>query len=122
MDVVEHYRSQGEFSYGFPSGHTSVSVTLWGAFALLFRKKWIQYVSIALIVLIPFSRIYLGVHFLADVIGGYVLGSIILWIFYQLILKPSNLSAYLQKNTYSLDGKMLLFMLSPLFFIMSCHI
>ncbi len=118
-NAVDYYRNLGgEFSYGFPSGHTSVAVTVWGALALMFRKKWLTYLSIALIVLIPFSRIYLGVHFLADVIGGYVLGGLILWIFYQIVLKPSKLEAYLQKNRYALDAKTMAFILSPLLFLL----
>ena len=116
-EVVTYYRNLGEFSYGFPSGHTSVALTVWGGLALLFRKKWLHYLATALIVLIPFSRIYLGVHFIADVVGGYVLGGILLWFFYQLILQPSKLQAFLAKSHYSFDLKMALFIFSPLLLI-----
>ncbi|MFK7904035.1 MAG: phosphatase PAP2 family protein [Chitinophagales bacterium] len=116
-EVTDYYRNSGQFSYGFPSGHTSAAVTVWGGLALLFRKKWLTYLSIALIILIPFSRVYLGVHFLADIIGGYILGGIILWALYQLILKPSKLEAFLKRNTYTMDFKMALFVFCPILLI-----
>ncbi|MEZ4884424.1 MAG: phosphatase PAP2 family protein [Chitinophagales bacterium] len=121
FDVISYYRNLGEFSYGFPSGHTSVAVSVWGALAILFRRKWITYLSIALIFLIPFSRIYLGVHFIADVLGGYLLGGAILWAFYQLILKPSKLQPFLKKNSYVMDFKMAIFIFSPLLLIPFLH-
>ncbi len=117
FEVISYYRGLGEFSYGFPSGHTSVAVTVWGGLAILFRKKWLTLLSIAMIILIPFSRVYLGVHFIADVLGGYLLGGIILFASYHLILKTSKLHPYLKKDTYQLDFKMALFVFSPLLLI-----
>lgn len=116
-EVVSYYRGLGEFSYGFPSGHTSVAVTVWGGLAILFRKRWLTYLSIALIILIPFSRLYLGVHFIADVLGGYTLGGIILFAFYHFVLKTSKLHPYLKKDTYQMNLKMAIFIFSPLVLI-----
>jgi undecaprenyl-diphosphatase len=53
--------------YSFPSGHTQNSVGTFGSIAYIFKKKWVKIVSIVLCVLVPFSRLYLGVHTLLDV-------------------------------------------------------
>lgn len=66
--------------FGLPSGHTQSAVVVWGYLASVARKKWVWAVAGALMVLTPLSRIYLGVHFPTDVLGGYVLGVAILWI------------------------------------------
>jgi membrane protein DedA with SNARE-associated domain/membrane-associated phospholipid phosphatase len=70
-------------SYAFPSGHSTQAVATYGALALLAGRgtmTWARRVGIwtaaALIaLLIGFSRLYLGVHWLTDVLGGYALGS-----------------------------------------------
>ena len=54
--------------YSFPSGHTQNSVGTFGALAYIFKKRWVRIVSIVLCVLVPFSRMYLGVHTPLDVI------------------------------------------------------
>lgn len=53
--------------YSFPSGHTQTSVGSYGAVARYEKKKWIRILCIALCVLVPFSRLYLGVHTPLDV-------------------------------------------------------
>jgi undecaprenyl-diphosphatase len=67
--------------YAFPSAHASMSLVVYGFLALLvareipFRHRWLPY-SIAglLIMAIAFSRLYLGVHWFSDVLGGITLG------------------------------------------------
>src|SRR3989344_8686277 len=73
-----------EHTFSFPSGHAALSVVFYGFIAyFLFRsiKKWEKKVAVLcaalfIISLIGFSRIYIGVHFLRDVWGGYLLGAI----------------------------------------------
>ncbi|MFH1139862.1 MAG: phosphatase PAP2 family protein [Pseudomonadota bacterium] len=69
---------------GLPSGHTQHTVVAWGFLAAWFRNKWILATALALMVLIPLSRLYLGVHFPTDLIGGYVLGAVILFSFLKI--------------------------------------
>ncbi|KLU60066.1 undecaprenyl-diphosphatase BcrC [Peptococcaceae bacterium CEB3] len=64
--------------YSFPSGHTTTS---FAPATVLFRKsKSIGVAALALAALIGFSRIYVGVHYPLDVLGGVVLGGLIGWL------------------------------------------
>jgi membrane-associated phospholipid phosphatase len=92
-EVLTLTRQTKNIQNGFPSGHASIAIVFWGALALLFQKRWLNILSVTMMVLIPFSRIYLGVHFLADVIGGVVLGALLLAGFYRLAMHP-------EKRTY----------------------
>lgn len=66
-----------ETSYGLPSGHAQNAVVLWGYLAVVGRGLW-RWLWLALIVLISFSRLYLGVHFPGDVLVGWTLGLLVL--------------------------------------------
>lgn len=119
-DVVKATRQSEDVKNGFPSGHSSIAIAFWGALALLYRKRWISLISILLMVLIPISRIYLGVHFLADVISGVTLGALILGAFYLIILKPNKLSSFLktEKYTIGVNPLSLTLLLSPFLFFL----
>ena len=73
-------------SYGWPSGHAQIAVTLWGLLAYELKNKWITIGALTLIALIAFSRMYLGVHDLGDVFSGLVIGSFILLIWHYTII------------------------------------
>lgn len=66
---------------GFPSGHTQNTLVVWGFMAWQFRKKWLWVVAVLMIALVPLSRIYLTMHFPHDILGGYALGAILLFLF-----------------------------------------
>lgn len=63
-----------ETSPSFLSGHTQDAVVSWGYMAQGFRKAWFWVAAVIMMVLLGFSRMYLGVHFPQDVIGGAALG------------------------------------------------
>ena len=69
---------------GFPSGHTQGAVVVWGYLAWCVRRPWLWGLAGALMVLIPLSRVYLGVHFPTDLVGGYVLGAALLVLYLRL--------------------------------------
>ena len=73
--AVKLYEAEG---YGLPSGHSQSAVVVWGTIAAGFRQTWLWVVAILLMVLIGFSRIYLGVHFPTDVLGGWAVGAVFL--------------------------------------------
>jgi membrane-associated phospholipid phosphatase len=71
-----------ESTYSFPSGHALVSLAVYGALALLVAprltmpRRVLLFGAAGLLVLaIGFSRLYLGVHYLTDVLAGYAIGS-----------------------------------------------
>jgi membrane-associated phospholipid phosphatase len=61
---------------GFPSAHAQMSVTFWGYLAWWLRRFWVWGVAALLITLISLSRLYLGMHFPADVLGGFAVGAL----------------------------------------------
>jgi undecaprenyl-diphosphatase len=71
-----------ETSYSFPSGHAMINASLYTMLILLvFRfiknkplKITLSAVCLALVIAIGFSRVYLGVHYAGDVIGGWLIG------------------------------------------------
>jgi undecaprenyl-diphosphatase len=72
----------GASAYGFPSGHTTMSVVLYGFLAILLARglsgtlRWGLFVSVFLIsFIIAISRLYLGAHWLSDVLGGFFIGA-----------------------------------------------
>lgn len=83
-----------ESGYSFPSGHSMVSMAFYGFLIYLVYKSNIKYKGLivgllsVLIVLIGISRIYLGVHYPTDVIGGFTLSLSYLLLFID-ITKPN---------------------------------
>lgn len=76
-----------ESTYSFPSGHAAMAMALYG---FIFYTIWthqshhlknpfILFLGI-LVILIGASRLYLGVHYLSDVLAGYAIGLLWLWI------------------------------------------
>src|SRR5215218_9432938 len=73
-----------ETSYSFPSGHAMESFVVYGMlayFAVLALRSWKARVAVVcgaalLVVLIGFSRMYLGVHYFSDVLAGYAAGGV----------------------------------------------
>jgi membrane-associated phospholipid phosphatase len=70
-------------SGGFPSGHTQNTLAVWGYLAAKVRRTWMWIVAGLLIVLVPLSRLYLGVHFPHDLLGGYIIGALLLFAYLQ---------------------------------------
>lgn len=120
--------------YSFPSGHSQSSVGVFGGLAMTTKQKVLRWIFVVIAVLVPFSRMYLGVHTPADVLvgslsalalvflfrfvneGKYIqpmlLGmaglSVAYFIFAQFIIDPSNMDSYNYthgvQNAYTLMG------------------
>lgn len=67
--------------YGLPSGHTQSVVVGWGYLAAVLKRRWVWLVGAVMVVLVPMSRVYLGVHFPTDLLGGALLGLAVLGLF-----------------------------------------
>lgn len=71
--------------YSFPSGHAQSTGTTWGLISVITRRKILVMISIFLCIIIPLSRLYLGVHWPSDVIVGlgFGLAIVILYISFR---------------------------------------
>lgn len=67
--IVESARAEAT-GYSFPSGHSTSSVGTFGVLATESKKRWLRLTAAALCLLIPFTRLYLGVHTPSDVLVG----------------------------------------------------
>jgi membrane-associated phospholipid phosphatase len=76
-----------EPSFGPPSGHAQNAASVWGIFAAKRAQKWVTILAVTMTFLIGLARIYLGVHYLSDVLLGWLLGAIIL-LAYLALEKP----------------------------------
>ncbi len=81
-----------ENTFSFPSGHAALAVALYGFIAYVLLRMtpaWhgriiIIFWTTLLILSIGLSRLYLGVHFLSDVLGGYIVG--VLWLIVGIVV------------------------------------
>lgn len=65
--------------YGFPSGHAQGAAVTYGALAAAVQRRWFTALASLAIFLVGISRVYLGVHYPADVLGGWAVGLAFLW-------------------------------------------
>jgi len=68
-----------EGTYGIPSGHSGRSLAVSGYLATRIKKNWFWAIVILYILLVGISRLYLGMHFPQDVLGGWLLGILVIW-------------------------------------------
>lgn len=67
--ILEQAR-EAATGYSFPSGHSQSAVGTFGAIANASENKWVRRGCIAVCILVPLSRMYIGVHTLSDVLTG----------------------------------------------------
>jgi len=72
-------------TYSFPSGHAMAAVSIYGMIAVVIARleprlrPWIPFAVVPVILLIGLSRIYLGAHWITDVLAGYAAGATLLF-------------------------------------------
>lgn len=72
--------ADSETGFGFPSGHVSTTVTFVAGlvgFAGLVQRGWVRTAGLVWLLLMAVSRLYLGRHFIGDVVGGLALGALV---------------------------------------------
>ncbi|HUM53362.1 MAG TPA: phosphatase PAP2 family protein [Chitinophagales bacterium] len=74
--------------WSFPSTHATnhMSIALSIVFANIFTKNWINYIWIFWALSIGFAQIYVGVHYPSDVLVGFLLGTLIAYFNYKVVL------------------------------------
>ena len=76
--------------YSFPSGHSQTAVGTFGCMAASAKRKWMRVLCIAVMVLVPFSRMYVGVHTPADVLVGSGMALAMVFAFRPLMLRGNK--------------------------------
>ncbi|MBN7773364.1 phosphatase PAP2 family protein [Clostridium aminobutyricum] len=107
-ELTEFLITQG--GYSFPSGHSCTGLVFYGLFAYLVvhnlkdrtAARAIAATFIVLIVLIGISRVYVGVHYPTDVVGGWSLGIVILMGAIEIIERIQNKE---KKRSFKARGK-----------------
>ena len=84
LNIINGYRGG---KYGFVSSHATNSFGLAVLTSLLFRYRWYTVFIVFWAVLNSYSRVYMGVHYPGDILGGLILGSLIGWFVYWLYKK-----------------------------------
>ena len=84
--ILEQAREAAD-GYSFPSGHSQSAVGTFGAIAATSKNKWVKGGCIALCVLVPLSRMYLGVHTPADVLVGAGMALALVWLLRRWIME-----------------------------------
>ena len=73
-DLINGGRLETATGYSFPSGHSTGASSFYGSLAVLFRSRILRAIAVILIIMVPVSRMYLGVHWPMDVLAGTVIG------------------------------------------------
>ncbi|MEM2142937.1 MAG: phosphatase PAP2 family protein [Candidatus Thorarchaeota archaeon] len=104
--------------YSTPSGHAQNSMTLFGWFSLKVRTWWMILSSVVLVTLIGLSRVYLGVHYVGDVISGWAIGllTVILLVYLEKPLEET-LSRYKTEHLYTI-----LFIVGLVMMVVATHV
>ena len=87
--IVESARAQAT-GYSFPSGHTQNAVGTFGGIARFTRRKWVRAAAIVVAVLVPLSRMYLGVHTPLDVGVAAVIAVALVFALYPLMERSDS--------------------------------
>ena len=84
FDIVESAR-EAATGYSFPSGHTQSAVGTFGGLARMTKKNWLRWVLVVLVLLVAFSRMYLGVHTPLDVGVSLGIGTVLVLVLWPLV-------------------------------------
>ena len=87
---IRTLREQTATGYSFPSGHTQSASSFYGSMAIYLKNRVMYIIATVTIILIGFSRLYLGVHYPKDVIVGGILGVLTSLICYKLYNRVEN--------------------------------
>lgn len=87
--IVESARAQAT-GYSFPSGHSQNAIGTFGGIARFARRKWVRVAAIVVAVLVPLSRMYLGVHTPLDVGVAAVIAVALVFALYPLMERSDS--------------------------------
>ncbi|MDT8337371.1 MAG: phosphatase PAP2 family protein [Candidatus Izemoplasmatales bacterium] len=91
-ESIVNLRPETSGGYSMPSGHAQSASTVFFGVYQFFKKNYLLAIAIVVTTLVSISRMYIGVHYLSDVLAGSLLGIIITYLMYRLIGKREDLS------------------------------
>lgn len=99
---------QQEVNYGIPSAHVMVGLVVWGYAALFIKRRWLYWTVALFVIVMAWSRMYVGVHFPQDVIAAALFGFVLL-LLYARAVEPvatrwQHLNPYLRIGLLALVG------------------
>lgn len=86
MDLVHTVNGYRGGKYGFMSGHATNSFGLAVFLSMLFRNRFVTIFMLVWAILNSYARIYLGVHFISDIVVGLFFGSLIGFLVYEVYI------------------------------------
>lgn len=107
--IVESAR-EAATGYSFPSGHTQSSVGLFGGLARWNKHTILRIVTIALCVLVPLSRLYLGVHTPADVLVSIGIALTLIFVAYPLFMRAASTPKLMYGIIFTMTAMMLAYL------------
>ena len=81
---------EGAGGYSFPSGHSQSAVGTFGSIARTEKNRWIRRLCVAMAVLVPFSRMYVGVHTPADVLVGSAISLVLIFALHPVVFREDG--------------------------------
>ena len=87
--ILEESRAAAT-GYSFPSGHSTNAVGTFGGLAAVAKEKWARIIGVAIAILVPFSRMYVGVHTPADVLVGGALSLVLIFVLKPVVYKDNG--------------------------------
>ena len=90
--------------YSFPSGHTQNIAGTFGCIGRYNKQRWVKILSVSLILLVAFSRLYLGVHTPLDVGVSLVVAAVLVFSFHFIFRTEEACEKFI---TYAIAGSVL---------------
>lgn len=87
--ILEEAREAAS-GYSFPSGHTQSSVGTFGAIATITNRKVIRFVAVVIAILVPFSRMYIGVHTPLDVLVAAIMAVALICLLKPIVFESND--------------------------------
>lgn len=84
VNIINDFRGG---DYGFISGHATNSFGLAFFFSLLFKNRFVTISMMLWAAINSYSRVYLGVHFISDIVAGFIMGTLIGLLVYEIYIR-----------------------------------